>query len=312
METLKIRFKLYALEYEVEGQQETAKEEFKNFNDNILTQILSKVNITLPTTSDIKELPPSVSNGSKEEKKLIDYPTLKDVKIRDLPKTETHWLLIYAFYASNFGDKEFTKDDILKLYSSTDRKTDNRIANLSNNIKRNVSALYFKSSNDETSTFIILPSGKGKAIEILEGKSSTKQQSKKKVNQSKNSNDTVNNDDKKSKTSQAVKFVDLKFNLTEINSLKDFFKTKLTKTQNDEVVVALEWFQKNKEQSGATLEEINYLIKISTNNVPIALEQVLRNMKGAKLNLIEKSSEKKYTLTSLGSLHSDILTKKTN
>jgi Zn/Cd-binding protein ZinT len=319
-ETLKIKFKLHALEYEVEGQQEAAKEEFKNFNKNILTHILSKVNIiqstqilTYPESSsgNVKQLSESTIVTPKEEKISPGYPTLRDVKLRDLPKTETEWLLIYAYYASGFGAKEFTKDDILKLYEDSERKTDNRIANLSNNIKRNVTALLYKSINDATCTFIILPEGKKKAVEILEGKSTTKQYLKRAGNKNERTRANTNDNDKKVKTnSDSVPFFDLKFNLTEMNSLKDFFKSKSIKTQNDKVAIVLLWFQNNKNESGGTLEEVNYLIKISTKTTPLVLGQVLINMKGSKLNLIEKNKEGRYKLTSLGLLHADKLSQK--
>jgi hypothetical protein len=315
--TLKIKFKLHALEYEVEGQQETAREEFKNFNDNILTHILSKVNIiqsnqtiNLPesSNSNAKQLSEPIIVSPKEEIISADYPTLKDIKLRDLPKTETEWLLIYAYYASEFGTKEFTKKDLLRLYEDSDRKTRNRLSNLSKNIKQNVTALFFKSTNDSTSTFIILPNGKKKILEILEGKSTTRQYPKKVSHKNGLTEVDIN---KKVKTgSHTVVFWDLKFDLPEMNSLKGFFKSKNVKTQNDEVAIALQWFQNNKNESGATLEEINYLIKITTSTVPSALSQVLINMKGSKLNLIEKNNEGRYKLTSLGLLHADKLSLK--
>jgi len=161
MENLKIKFKLHALEYEVEGPQDVAREEFKNFNDNILAQLLSKVNVMLTSNIDEHKVLARESEGSRSltlgNSDTFDheaFPTLKDVKLRDLPKSEIDWLVVYAFYASNYGTKEFTREDLLRLYKDTDRRTDNRIRSLSSYIKAALKALYIKSTND--TNFIIL------------------------------------------------------------------------------------------------------------------------------------------------------------
>jgi hypothetical protein len=163
-------------------------------------------------------------------------------------------------------------------------------------------AKYIKSTND--TNYIILPKGKSKAIEILEGKSTTKTSTAKKSSYNINEDEKTVDNNKKSKTiSQPIKFVDLKFEINEMKSFTDYFKSKSPKTQNDEVAIAIQWFEDNKDSTGATIEEISYLIKIATNKVPLALGQVLINMKGPKLNLAKKDEKGKYTLTSLGVLH---------
>jgi len=101
----------------------------------------------------------------------------------------------------------------------------------------------------------------------------------------------------------SVAFVDLKFNIQEMNSLKEYFSLKQPSTQQDEIAVALQWFIDNKNPDGATTEEINYLMKIATGRVPTVLNQVLINMKGPKSNLLEKNKNGRFALTSIGILH---------
>jgi hypothetical protein len=316
MDTLKMRFKLHELEFEIEGQQDTVKEEFKNFNENILTQLLSKINIT--------QLPNTEKPGIPEEKKPIeigegrsidtkveaDFPTLKDVKMRDLPKSEPEWLLIYAFYASNFGKKEFTRAMLTKMYDDTDRKTDTRIGNIYKNMKGLISGLYLKSTND--TDYIILDAGKRRIQEILDGKSVAKHNGKRPLKpKSKSKNDevetevTIESVKQKSKASslQQIAFIDLKYNVKEMTSLRDYFKERSAKSQNEEVLLAINWFMENKSRDGATLEEIGYVLKIATSKMPNALSQVLINLKGPKVNFVEKSADAKYSLTSLGIMH---------
>jgi len=311
--TLKMKFKLHELEFEIEGKEEIVKEEFKNFNENILTHLLSKLNITQANTLNQKALEgrqnvfEAVVLNSSHDNEVFDYPILKDVKLRDLPKSETEWLLIYAFYSSEFSTKEFTKENLISLYEQTDRKTINRMSNLSKNIKSLVNGLFIKSTNN--TQFIILPKGKSKSIEILDGKTNYRENNKKnaKVNKVSSESDSVNTSDLKTKVKNntSITFTDLKFRLEEMKSLQSFFNLKQPKGQNDEVAVVLNWYLENKEAKGATVEEIKYLIKIASNKVPEALSQVLINMKGPKLNLIAKDDNGKFTLTSIGVLHVD-------
>jgi len=316
MDTLKMRFKLHELEFEIEGQQDTVKEEFKNFNENILTQLLSKINITQIPNTERQNIPedkkPIEIGGGQviNTKSEIDYPELKDVKMRDLPKSETEWLLIYAFYATDFGKKEFTRPMLTKMYDDTDRKTDTRIGNISANIKSLVNGMYVKSTND--TNYIILDAGKSRIQEILDGKSVAKHSGKKSLKpKSKNKNDEVEpeiiQESVKQKTkatsSPQVAFVDLKYNVKEMTSLRDYFKEKSAKSQNEEVMLAINWFMENKSNNGATLEEIGYVLKIATSKMPNVLSQVLINLKGPKVNFVEKGADAKYSLTSLGIMH---------
>lgn len=101
----------------------------------------------------------------------VEFPSLKDVKLRDLPKNEQDWVLVYAFYTSDYGTNEFTREMILEQYKVTARLTANRRNNLFNNIKRLSKAQFIKASND--TNYIVLPKGKEKIIEILSGNSSS-------------------------------------------------------------------------------------------------------------------------------------------
>lgn len=95
----------------------------------------------------------------------IEYPNLKDLVMKDAPKNESEWTLIYWFYSSNFWTKHFSREDIILKYEETKRKTDTKIKNLSQSIKTWISKDWYKSVNDKE--FIILESWKKYAIEII-------------------------------------------------------------------------------------------------------------------------------------------------
>lgn len=71
------------------------------------------------------------------EKVTVDLkliPTLEEVCNAKRPGPEREWIVIYALYASDFGKKTFTREDIVQKYEETDRKDISRINNLTNNI----------------------------------------------------------------------------------------------------------------------------------------------------------------------------------
>lgn len=94
-----------------------------------------------------------------------EYPIMKDIVIRDLAKTEREWILIYALYSSDFGKNIITRDDLLNKYSESNRKTDNRIKNLTNNIKNMVKSDQLKFINDDE--MLLTSKGKEVALDIL-------------------------------------------------------------------------------------------------------------------------------------------------
>jgi hypothetical protein len=114
-----------------------------------------------PTTNS-SNLNSSTTNSYSNN---TDYPVMKDILIRDLPKTEREWLLIYSLYTSEFGKNVITRDDLIIKYSESNRKTESRLKNLSNNIKNMVKAGQLKFINDNE--MLLTSSGQEIAREIL-------------------------------------------------------------------------------------------------------------------------------------------------
>ena len=98
MDTLKMKFKLNSLEFEIEGNEDTVKTEFENFKGFVSNELLPKLNFTAPAnvpaiavngqaTPSIKQLGIQSNNSVSN----IDIPSLKEVVKRDLPKSESDW-----------------------------------------------------------------------------------------------------------------------------------------------------------------------------------------------------------------------------
>jgi hypothetical protein len=114
---------------------------------------------TLLKTSLVNQDIPSKEKGLKKEivnekvkpiqKKEIGQMSLKNITIKGLPDSEKEWVLIYGYFASKNGESFFKRDDLVILYEESSRKTQSRLNNLSNNIKRLVTLEFFRFINDE-------------------------------------------------------------------------------------------------------------------------------------------------------------------
>lgn len=155
---LKMKFKLNGLEFELEGKEATVKEEFENFKSFLTGDILPNIN-SAPVVIANQEhnLPKQIATekvyAEAEDVQTEEYPIMKEVVKKDLPKSESDWIMTYGFYASNYGEETFSEDDIKNGYDSTTRKTDSRMKNLSNNLKTLFGKSYIKYHNDTEMRF---------------------------------------------------------------------------------------------------------------------------------------------------------------
>lgn len=176
-----MRFKLHNLEFEIEGKEAVVKEQFENFKIFVTGELLSKVNIQNPQTTILPHkqkqsqiLPPTedaiiMSNGQ--------HPDITNVVRKNLPSKEWEWVLIYAFYASNYGKTDITRDGIKEMYKNTNRNKKQNILNLTQNLNAIHQKGYINFLNDED--FQLLEAGVTESIAIINRPSSTSNISKK-------------------------------------------------------------------------------------------------------------------------------------
>lgn len=175
MENLKMKFKLHGLEFEIEGSEATVKAEFANFKAFITDDLLARVNVVAPQLTNITSSPTTKRIAATEEAATIilgEYPVLKEIVKKDLPKTESDWILIYGFYSSAFGENPFSEKDIRSQYDATGRKQASRLNNITNNVKTLLNKGYFKMHND--TEYILKETGIEYAKQILQGNSTSK------------------------------------------------------------------------------------------------------------------------------------------
>ncbi|MEN0054529.1 MAG: hypothetical protein AAGC65_12730 [Mucilaginibacter sp.] len=109
------------------------------------------------------------------ENKEINYPTLRAIGMKKLAGSEPEWLIVYAFYSSNFGKDSFTRQQIVEKYEESGRKSEYDSSTLSKNLTRTVQSGYLNPLTDE---FSILDLGIKKAIEIINRTTSAASRSK--------------------------------------------------------------------------------------------------------------------------------------
>lgn len=159
-------------------------------NDNaararVLQYLISRFEIIAPQNNYIPEMPNNlISTGQQQhlpaeghsESIAIndneDYPMLKDIVMKDLPKTEAEWILIFVFYASEFGKHPTTKDDIIGKYREAGKYSETNRKNFVANVARCVKNNWIKSLDKDS--YIILSEGRDYITEILAGRSKGK------------------------------------------------------------------------------------------------------------------------------------------
>lgn len=159
MDTLKVKFKLNGLEFELEGNENTVKEELDSFKEFVMASLINRIgSINTHAENTSLVIPDNPEND-------FDYPQLKEIVIKDIPKTEVEWILVYGFYSSKYGKEAFRESDIKDMYELSKRKNLNRMKNFSQNFNKTVSNGYIKILNQEE--YILVKKGIDRVAEIL-------------------------------------------------------------------------------------------------------------------------------------------------
>lgn len=171
-EVFKLKVCMGEAKVELEGDGNLVQSIFLELRENGLGKLSESSSIqprvelpkedieALTSDSNSKETIPQQTNLS------YDLPSIDTIVIKNLPKTEAEWILIYAFFVSDQGNETFTENDIRDMYHSSGRWNESRGKNFSTNMKKAVMVDWLSSVND--STYSLLDTGISKAHEILQ------------------------------------------------------------------------------------------------------------------------------------------------
>ena len=175
MDTLKMKFKLHNLEFEIEGKEAVVIEQFEGFKAFVTGELLSKVNIQNPQATILPQGQKQSQISPPAEDAVIllngQYPDITNVVRKNLPGAEWEWVLVYAFYATNFGQKDITREEITKYYVNTKRDAKQNINNLTQNLNSINKKGYINFLNE--ADFQMLDNGIEEAIKIISRTSSS-------------------------------------------------------------------------------------------------------------------------------------------
>ena len=159
---------------ELEGEGELVHTIFSELRENGLANLSVSVD-THQVSQNVVDNKIDITQGENDRQVdeseqirtgSIKLPNIKDIVMKDLPKTETEWLLIYALYASEEGTSAFTAETLRQLYHDSNRFTETRNKNFSTNLKKAVTSDWFVAINN--TDYVLSEVGKKAAYEILQ------------------------------------------------------------------------------------------------------------------------------------------------
>lgn len=288
METLKMKFKLHSLEFEIEGKEATVKEEFQNFKNFVTGELLSKINVVVPPVTTISAAPVNqftrVSDFISLESE--DFPHIDDVK-RNLECSEAHWMLVFAFYESGYGKNYFSREKIQQIYKMS-RDSGSRMSNFLQNWNT-----LFKTDNRLIKTikeneFLLTDKGIETAQKLIKGeitsKAAKEKPSKNKSAQKGEVKSPQSSKKAKTVTNKETLSIDKNLNLRpkDKKSFKEFYEEKQPGPAGDFNTVAIYYLTKILELSSINLNHIYTCYKEVNKKVPTAFAQSIFDIASRK------------------------------
>lgn len=223
-------------------------------------------NLRLSSGSDESESPKNYIVTTDSE----DYPTFYSVYNNEVTQSESEVLLVMAFYISNFGTNNFTKEDLLQYYKEQEIYTESRRANSSNNVNSLVKAKYLEAV--AKGNYRITKSGKQKAQEIMSREESPKTASKKSSTTNKKNGGTNNRSRKDSGSASFLS--DLNLYPDNKDSLEDFYNGYILKNNYENTLVFVYYLIEILQLNKVGLSEIFTCYKTLGLEIPNVLHNV--------------------------------------
>ena len=176
MSNLKLGLTIGELSLQLEGDGELVQTMLNELRENGLGE-LSKIPEARISAANAQSYI-STQNNTELCNNIADsnYPSLKEVALKCLQKSEPEWILLYAFYASDFGTRSVSRTEIKEMYNVTNRMTTSRSNNFFNSLTSVVSNNYLSALNDDE--YAVRQEGQIKINEILSRENSSENKTK--------------------------------------------------------------------------------------------------------------------------------------
>ncbi len=298
MSELKIKVTWDGMVIELEGETESVKEIFNSLKESGMGNMgqcgKKMVNVSTNNTETIRENENTVVIGEEDfgEMGQPEIPTLSNVVLAGGPRTESEWILIYAFYISEQGAKFFSRDDLRQCYKDTNRYTTPRSKNFSSNIKVLISEKLISAVNQ--TDFRIERKGLELALGIICGETEDKsiKVTKKKTSKSKGS------------TTDTYSLVELNLSQEERNMLAEFYTTHAPTNNQDKTVVIAKWLKDTKGIVDVDKDIIFTVLRSLGESTSFDIAKALHNAKNLKSYYVLTDTGK-FKITHIGEDHVD-------
>ncbi|MEN5194576.1 hypothetical protein [Sphingobacterium faecium] len=189
--------------------------------------------------------------------------------------------MVYAFYASKYGQEEFSRQSIIEKYSESNRKNKDRIKGLSAYITAAVKGGYI---NPLENSFSILDKGIEKAKEVITRTSSsspkTRNSSKAKKESSESREQTGSRSKKNSNSVKSYKrLTDINFHPSGQKSLIDFIKDFNIKNDNERNLLFIHYLSETLKITSITLDHLYTCYDEVNHKIPENMINSLLNTK---------------------------------
>lgn len=233
MSELKIKVTWDGMAIELEGETESVKEIFNSLKESGMGR-MSECNkkVTGSVTENLQILEDKITSDinvtRNEESEYAQIPSISNVVLAGGPRTESEWILVYAFYCSEQGTKIFSRDDLHQYYKDTNRYTETRSKNFAYNFKSLVSDKLISAVNQND--FRIEKKGIELATKIVCGEVEEKS-GKKKSSKSKSS------------APESYNLIELNLSQDERNAFAEFYATHFPTNNQDKTVIIAKWLK---------------------------------------------------------------------
>ncbi len=219
------------------------------------------------------------------------YPHINDLARKYDYFSEKDWILIYTFYLSDFGNKQFTREEVFNKYK-VERKTSVRIKNFARSwndlFKENFSTV---KEND----LILTKQGLINARGLMNNQTRN-------VKAKKNTKSNTANQNKSTKTTKQSSVKIEEFDIYEKGGLQSFIE-KFNATSTKEYILCIGYFiTKILEKESFSDGNVDYAFKVlKLPNKPNALRQIIINIKNNEM-WIENAEEKNWKINRTGEI----------
>ncbi|MEP3836930.1 MAG: zinc ribbon domain-containing protein [Algibacter sp.] len=250
---------------------------------------------------DVPEIHNANRNDDSDSVSNLDYPHLDDLSMK-MDFSEKEWLIVYAFYLSNFGASTFSKESVYSKYKE-ERITESRFKNLGTNWKKafrssfktqKVGELKFTDDGIKNVKSLISGNKKSNAKKVTSRKETTKKVNKAEAKGSKSSSKVI-------PKSVAIEKFDI--NSKKI-SLEKFLESIGNPKSTNERILAIGYYISEICGTNSFSDgNVDFAYKVlKLDNRPTLLRQTIANVKNRDF-WIEKAEGKSWKLSRIGELH---------